>query len=303
MARKKQSGARPRLACEITTSRVIAARADGKRAALETSTARRLPEGVVSPSLTGPNVRDGAALRGAITAALGALSGGSRDVIAILPDAAIRVLLLDFESLPSKPRECEAIIRFRLKKSLPFDVEQAALSWDVRSGNGHGAGVQMVAAVAPRDVVNEYEAAFRDAGYSPGVLLPSSLAALGLVKGERPTLMLRVDPLNITVAAVERQELRLMRTLDNPHGENVAAAELAEAVLPSIMFFEDTFGARIEHIFISGLQAMDETGPLLHEHTGARVEELTPELASGAGMGGDRCPPSAMAGVAGALLG
>lgn len=300
MARKKQSAARPRLACEISTRGVIAARAGRKSSSLEISTTRRLAEGVVAPALTGTNVRDGAALRAALADALGGVSGGSRDVIAVLPDAAIRVLLLDFESLPSNPRESEAIIRFRLKKSLPFDVDQAALSWEVRGHSG-GAGVHMVAAVAPRDVVNEYESAFRDAGYAPGVVLPSSLASLGLVKGERPTLLLRVDPLNITVAAVERQELRLMRTLDIPDGAN-AAAELAEAVLPSIMFFEDTFGARIEHILITGLQEMEEIGPLLHEHTGARVEELAGELASGADLGGG-FPRSAMAGVAGALLG
>ncbi len=33
----------------------------------------------------------------------------------------------------------------------------------------------------------------RDVGYAPGVILPSSLAALGLVEGLRPTLMLKVD--------------------------------------------------------------------------------------------------------------
>ena len=85
--------------------------------------------------------------------------------------------------------------------------------------------------------------------------MPSSLAALGLVDGERPALMLKVDPANITVAAAVNQELRLIRSLDNPHGENVAAAELAETVLPSIVFFEDTFGSRIERIFVAGIAA------------------------------------------------
>lgn len=296
----KQSVARPRLACEITAQRVIAGRASDRASELEVFTTRPLSHGTVAPNLAGANIQDAASLRSAIASALGSLSGRSRDAIAILPDAAIRVLLLDFEDLPVKAQERESVIRFRLKKSLPFDVEQAALSCDLRRANGT---IQVVAAVSPREIIHEYEAAFRDAGYAPGLVLPSSLAALGLVEGDRPTLLLRVDPANITVAAAVNRELRLMRTLDNPHGEAVTPSELAETVLPSIVFFEDSFGARIERIFVTGLDSLDEIGPMLHQQTGAQVEELAPHLASGANLGGDHIEPSMMASVAGALLG
>lgn len=300
MARSKQFGARPTLACEITPGRVISARASRSAQQLELITSRRLAEGALKPAMSGTNVLDRTALADAINSSLTSVGGNSRDVIAIVPDAAIRVLLLEFETLPPKAQDAEAVVRFRLKKALPFDVEQAALSYEAHRT---GKSVQVVAAISPKEVVEEYQAVFRAAGYSPGVLLPSSLAALGLVEGETPTLLLKVDPHSITVAAAERQELRLMRTLDNPHGEDVSATELAEAVLPSIMFFEDTFGARIEKIFISGVASIREAGPMLHEHTGARVEELAPVVSSGQTLSGDNFPPSMMAGVAGALLG
>jgi len=298
MAGAKQSAARPRLACEVNASRVIAARASDK-GSLEVFTLRQLSYATVVPGLNGPNIQDASGLRSAVSSALAPLSGGSRDVIAILPDAAVRVLLLEFDDLPAKPQERDGVIRFRLKKSLPFDVEHSALSCDVRRANGT---IQVVAAVSPREVIKEYETAFRDAGYSPGVVLPSSLAALGLLEGQRPTLMLKVDAENITVAATVSQELRLMRTLDNPHGEKVPAAELAETVLPSIVFFEDTFGSRIEQVFVTGLASVDEIGPMLHQQTGAQVRELAPKISSSANLSGDSYEPSMMAGVAGALL-
>ena len=300
MARQKQSSPRPRLACEITPHRVIAARASDNSVSLEVFTTRQLNEGAVLPSLNGPNIQDAAALRNTISSALSVVGGKGRDVIAVLPDSAIRVLLLDFEDLPAKPQESEPVVRFRLKKSLPFDMEDAALSYDVRRTRGT---VQVVAAVSPRQVIAEYEAAFRDAGYAPGVVLPSSLALLGLVDGESPTLVLKVDVGNVTVAAAVRQELRLIRTLDNPYGENVSAAELAEIVLPSIVFFEDTFGAPIERIYVSGVPSIDEIGPLLHQHTGARVEELAPPVTSSQNLGGNKLEAAIVAGVAGALLG
>lgn len=300
MAGSNQKTTRPRLACEITPDGVIAARASDKTQRVEVFTSRRFAEGVVAPGLNGPNVIHGEALRTALNGALSAVAGKSRDVIAVLPDVAIRMMLLDFETLPAKPEEVEAVIRFRLKKSLPFDVEHAVLSYEVTRNNG---AVHAVAAISPHEIIEEYEKAFRDIGYSPGVLLPSSLAALGLVDGERPTLVLKVDPLNITITAVEKQELRLVRTLENPHGGNVSAAELAEAVLPSIVFFEDTFAAPIEKIYIGGLAPLEEVGPLLHQHTGAQVQGLAPELFPEQNLSGEMFQPSAMAGIVGALLG
>jgi type IV pilus assembly protein PilM len=300
MASLTQKSTRPRLACEITPEGVIAARASEKSSRLEVFTGRRLNEGVIAPGLNAPNVLNPEALRSALNGALSAVAGKSRDVIIVLPDVAIRVVLLDFDALPVKPEEAEPVVRFRLKKSLPFDVEHAALSYDVTRTNGN---IRVVAAVSPREIIEEYEKALRDAGYAPGVVLPSSLAALGLIDGERPTLVLKVDPMNITIVAVERQQLRLVRTLDNPHGVNVSAAELAEAVLPSIVFFEDTFAARIEKIYVGGIAPLQELGPLLHEHTGAQVQELAPELTAEQNLSGDAIQPSMMAGIVGALLG
>ena len=289
------------MACEITSDRVVAARrSERSQTELEIYTSRKLEPGVLAPGLSGPNILDAAALRSAISGALAGMGASSKDVIAVLPDAVVRVLLLDFDTLPSKPQESEAVVRFRLKKSLPFDSETAALSYEARQTNGT---LQVVVAVSPREVVDEYEAAFRDAGYAPGVLLPSSLAALGLIEGDRPTLVLKVDPVNITVAAAVNRELRLIRTLDNPQGGAVGALELAETVLPSIVFFEDTFGARIERILIGGVAHIDEVGPMLHQQTGAEVRELAPNLSARQNLSGDRLPPYAVAGVAGALLG
>lgn len=300
MAGLTQKTIRPRLACEITQEGVIAARAADKNPRLEVFTSRRLNEGVIAPGLNIPNVLNPDSLRATINSALSAVAGKSRDVIVVLPDVAIRVILLDFETLPAKSEEIEPVIRFRLKKSLPFDVEHAALSYEVTRSNG---SVMAVAAISPHEIIEEYEKAFRDAGFEPGVVMPSSLAALGLVDGERPTLVLKVDPLNITITAVEHRQLRLVRTLENPYGASVSAADLAEAVLPSVVFFEDTFAARIEKVYLGGIAPLQELGPLLHQQTGAQVQELAPELAAEQNLGGEKVAPSTMAGIVGALLG
>ena len=52
----------------------------------------------------------------------------------MVPDSTVRVLLLDFDSLPSKAAEALPVVRFRLKKLLPFDADDAAVSYQIMSG-------------------------------------------------------------------------------------------------------------------------------------------------------------------------
>ena len=144
------SRARPRIACEIAANQVLAGRADESGSVVEYCTARGLAPGVVAPGLAPGNVLAAGALREAIAGALSAAGGRARDVIAVLPDAAVRVVLLDFEALPERGPEAVAIVRFRLKKFVPFDVEHAALSYQAHRANG---AVKVVAAVANAAVV------------------------------------------------------------------------------------------------------------------------------------------------------
>src|SRR3979409_1642102 len=57
-----------------------------------------------------------------------------RDAALILPDFSARISVLDFDSFPPDPKEQASLIRFRLKRSVPFDVESAVLSYWVEPG-------------------------------------------------------------------------------------------------------------------------------------------------------------------------
>jgi type IV pilus assembly protein PilM len=217
-------------------------------------------------------------------------------VIAVLPDAAVRVVLLDFEALPSKHQEAEAVVRFRLKKSLPFDVDKAQVSYHAQPS---GTGIRVVAAVALTSVVEEYEAVFSEAGYSPGVVLPSMLAALGAAKALRPTLIVKVDARTTSIAILDQQQVLLFRTLENTRGVAITGDKLAEEVYPSVVFFQDTYHLNIDQIFVAGLPDLAGAVPALRAQTGAEVQELVSTAPRAAGQGS--IPKWQMAGVAGAL--
>src|ERR1044071_2822878 len=102
-----------------------------------------------------------------------------RDIALIVPDFCTRIAVLDFDNLPSDPKEQLPLIRFRVKRSVPFDVESAAVSYWIQPG--HDKKVDVVVVMAPLEVVSRYEAPFRTAGMAPGLVTPSGIAALELV--------------------------------------------------------------------------------------------------------------------------
>jgi type IV pilus assembly protein PilM len=290
--------AKPKLACEIASDRVLAGRLADNGDTVEMCAAQELAPGVVVADLVENNLRQRSTVRAAIESALGSVAGRSRDVIAVVPDAAVRVVLLDFDTLPSDEEEAEGVVRFRLKKSLPFDVEKAKVSYHIQKSKD---GVRVVAAVAMASVIEDYETAFRDAGFNPGVVLPSMLAALGAAEGQRPTLVVKVDTRTTSIAILSDDQLQLFRTLENARGVTITGEQLAEEVYPSVVFFQDTYHLNIERIYVAGFSEAGGAAPALQAQTGAEVQELV--AASQLGMSKETPVPRwRMAGVAGALL-
>jgi type IV pilus assembly protein PilM len=291
------SSSRPKLACEIAADRVIAGRVGDDASVVEACATQELAPGSVLPDLVELNLRERNSVLQNVRECLGRIGARSRDIIAVLPDAAVRVVLLDFDALPSNAQEAESVVRFRLKKSLPFDVDKAKVSYQAQQSNG---GVRVIAAVALTAVVEDYEAVFREAGYSPGIVMPSMLAALGAAESKGPTLVVKVDTRTTSIAILDKQQLLLFRTLENSRGVTVTGEQLAEDIYPSVVFFQDTYSMNIDHIYVAGISETVNAAPALRAQTGADVRELVASEQLGAGVGS--VPKWRMAGVVGALI-
>jgi type IV pilus assembly protein PilM len=295
MARAKKTTVTPLFACEITPTGVIGGRAGAARDEIEVLYTRSLPPGALVPSLATENIVQRDVLREAVLAVLEAIGARARDVIAVVPDAACRVALLDFETLPERAQEANAIVRFRLKKSLPFDAEKAAISY---RATRDAQSVKVVAAVMLDTVLKEYESLFEQYGSSPGVVVPSGIAALGLVEANEAALTLKVDPLSTSVAIVESDQLLLYRTLEHAGKDTLTAEQLADDIYPSVVYCQDNFHISVRQLLVAGLPGFAQFAPELEQHTGLMVQEIVPPgMPAGASNKYEAC------GVAGALLG
>jgi type IV pilus assembly protein PilM len=197
-----------------------------------------------------------------------------RDVALILPDFSARVAVLDFDDFPSDAAQQRSLIRFRLKRSVPFDVESAAMSYWAQPASGKQ--VDVVVAVAPIEIVARYEAPFRNAGMNPGLATISSLAALELAPESGLSMVAKIAGRVLTVLVRDQAALRLVRCLELPS----AGLEDIEAVLaPTLIYMEDNLGGRAGKLWLCGFgNGGAEAARRLQEELGVETELLRSPL-------------------------
>jgi type IV pilus assembly protein PilM len=170
-----------------------------------------------------------------------------RRAVVILPDYCARVAVLDFDTFPSAPEEQQALVRFRLKKSVPFEVDTAVVSYVEQPRSG--AKVEILAAVMSSDIVVQYEAPFRAAGFHPGLVTTSSLAALNLLAPDGISLLVKLSGRVLSVLVLQENAVNLARCIEM---EGVRLEDIESVLHPTIAYVEDELKGRPKQIWLAG---------------------------------------------------
>jgi type IV pilus assembly protein PilM len=235
------------MAFEISEAGVTAARI-GARAEMHFAA---LPPGALAVSPLKDNVADEDAFARVVRSLITAQK--RKDAALILPDFCARIAVLDFDSFPSEPKEQAALIRFRLKRSLPFDTESAALSYCAQPAvKKH---IDVVAVLSPREIVARYEEPFRNAGLNPGLVTTSSMAALELAPEEGLSVVAKLAGHVITVLVREKSTLKLARCLEIP---TTSLDDVVAVLAPTLVYVEDNLGGRAGRLILCGFGAQTE---------------------------------------------
>ena len=86
-----------------------------------------------------------------------------------LPDAAGRVVLLDLETRFKTKEEGADIIRWKLKKNVPYEINEMQLDYQVLQERETGDVATLVSLIS-RQVVTQYEDLLADAGLEPNLI-------------------------------------------------------------------------------------------------------------------------------------
>ncbi len=297
------SGGRPAAACEISQAGVLAAATPGAGQAAVYA-AESLAHGSVVPGLAEGNLTNPGVVTAALKAALGQVQPRVKAVTVVVPDSAVRVFVLDFDTMPTRADEALPVLRFRLRKSVPFDVEHAGISYQVLSEGSARLETQwkVLAAVIPGPVLAEYEAVVRAAGYEPGVVLPASLAVLAAIGGtdsHEAVLVIHLSQQALTTSIVSGNDILLYRTVELPQETGLRQVEVQRAVAVAAAFYEDQLHVRARRILYSGVVTAREFAALVQDED-LEVVELAgrPDVGFASSLGNH-----SVAAVTGALVG
>ena len=86
----------------------------------------------LSASPSAPNVLKPQLYQGRFAAGGRATRGKPETAALAIPDYAARMAILDFEQFPASETEAMALLRFRLRKSVPFHIEEAQVAYSMQ---------------------------------------------------------------------------------------------------------------------------------------------------------------------------
>src|SRR5262249_32738908 len=135
------------------------------------------------------------------------------------------------------PEEQRTFIRWKLKKSIPFDVDTAQVAYRILGPHRAGTGVDILVALSPRSTVREYEMLFDDLDIHAGMVLPSTLAALNVFPPPAgDALFVKISPDCVTTTVFQDRRVQFYR--------RVTDVSLYDAVYPTVLYYQDKLGGQ-----------------------------------------------------------
>jgi type IV pilus assembly protein PilM len=253
----------PHLAIEFAPDRVAAARWKGN--SVDEFTVETLPPAALVPSAVEANVINASALKSAMANIVSRLRARDQDVALILPDPVIRVFVQHFDEFPRSSQEAIPMLRWKLKKSIPFEADETVISYMRQPARAEGVGI--VTALARLRILREYEGLAEGVDLHPGVVLSSSLAAISLLEDNKATLLARLSGVSLTTAIVRGGVLCGYRCTELPaHSGDITPKMLLDEIYPVAAYYQDTWSEGIGSVRVAGL--------------GARLPDFVPPLES-----------------------
>jgi len=239
----------PLLVFEVAEDGVTGVRRDGS-GKVQARAERPFESGVVEAAATRPNVRQPEVVEAAVQEILESLGSLKRTETALLlPDASTRLTVVEIESWPTANEERLKLLRERLAKTVPFDMESTRIAYQAdRTASGYS----VLVAMTPVEIVRQYEEVFDRCGLWPGYVEPSMSAALNLLPEGGMTLLAKLSGTSMTIAAVEQGLVRMIRGVDVALDGYSVMDDMIADLYPTRVFVEDQLDARVEQVALAG---------------------------------------------------
>lgn len=171
---------------------------------------KTLPQGIVRPSLNEKNIVEEEILKQEFLKALKKVNARGKNIALVFPELSQKTFTFSLDSLPHSPREREQIIRFRIKKKMPFLPEDVRISYDLISKES---GIRAVVILTRKFIVQEYEDFLDQLGLKVRAVVPPSVGLVNLLNFEldEDYFLLNVEQDDFSLSVYINSELVLYR--------------------------------------------------------------------------------------------
>jgi Tfp pilus assembly PilM family ATPase len=273
----------PDVAVEIAQSRVSAAAIERRagRPAVVAHAVELLPPGALVPSLTAVNTQDRPTVMTALNRVLERV-GRPRRVGLVVPDIVAKVSLVRFENVPARTSDLDQLVRWQVRKTAPFPIEEAQVAY-VRALGGPE-GQEFLVALARRGVVEEYESLCAEAGAHAGVVDLATFNVInavvaGAAAAEGDWLLVNVAADSASIAIMRGPQVIFFRSRSAD-----TDGTIADLVHQTGMYYQDRLqGTGFSRVVLAGAghggADTEEVRRSLEERLGAPVESIDPTRA------------------------
>ena len=251
IARLLDATPHPLVACEVAPRYVAAAHWKRGTFGLNDFAVAEIPAGSVKPSAVETNLVDAAVVRQAVESVFQQIGVKSQPVALFVPDEVIRVFVLHFDVFPRAASEAIPMLRWRLKKSVPFEAEETLISYMRQAPRDEG--VDILTSLARLRIVKEYEGLLESSGVTAGVLLSSTLATIPLLRDDRPTMLARLSGTTLTTVIAREGVLAGYRCTDlSAELDTLQPQVLLDELFPVATYYQDAWSEGINSVRLSG---------------------------------------------------
>jgi len=233
-----------------------------------------LPPQAVNGSLLDKNIVDHDGVLEFLNQLIRDTGFNGHEIGVVIPDDSVRIAFVTTESLPRSEEERTAFIRWKLKKTVPFDIDNSQIAYNVVAtrSSGESKGTDLLVTLSPRSVVEEYEHLMDAMGFEAGFVIPSSLAALNLFAVPAgDVLFLKIAPGCIATTIFRNGQAEFYR--------KVSETPLFDAIYPTLMYYQDKLnGSGLASVTVCGYEKeLDDELSDLQGRMNVPVQRLGPK--------------------------
>ncbi len=279
----------PSVGCEISCRHIALVRMNPRhRQEVERASLAALPENLVNPSLTAPMISSMDEFMEHLRQSFALAEMKTTRISLAIPDQAARISLHTLDHFSGNASEKARLLKWKMKKTVPFNVEESRLSF---TENRRPDGKTVVLAVCIyTPILEQVEECFEKLGIRVGWVTLASLASLelfaraqGAFEGET-VLLVNLRPEGAAILLIENGAVMLFRQNQVPIVMETESSKLAgpeqlyQELHPCLMYYQDKFeDSAIRRICLASSQPLPRRfSEDLSEKTGLPVTLLDP---------------------------